>query len=72
MRTCECGSRQFEVWAIWYGEMCIELTEEGGFEVVQSDPGDSEFERSAPVECVECGRSSPFCKWDEPSEGLIV
>jgi len=42
------------------GEMCIELTEEGGFEVVESDPGDSAFETSAPVVCVECGRSIPF------------
>lgn len=49
------------------GEMCIELTEEGGFEVVESDPGDSAFETSAPVVCVECGRSIPFCEWDEPS-----
>jgi hypothetical protein len=32
MRTCGCGSRQFKVSATWYGEMCIELTEEGGFE----------------------------------------
>jgi hypothetical protein len=52
MRTCECGSRQFKLWAISYGGMCIELAEEGGFKVVESDPGDSEFETSAPVECV--------------------
>jgi hypothetical protein len=69
MKQCECGSRQFKIRAIWYGEMCVELTEEGGFEVVESDPGDSAFDRSAPVECVECARSISFCEWDEPSGG---
>jgi hypothetical protein len=47
--------------------MCIELTGEGGFEVVESDPGDGELETSGPVECVECGRLIPFGEWDEPS-----
>lgn len=71
MKMCECGSRQFKVCAIWYGEMCIEVTEEGGFEVVESDPGDSEFETEAPVECLECGKTIPFCEWDEPVGGTV-
>lgn len=67
MKQCECGSRQFNVWATSYGEMCIEISGEDCLEVVHFDPFESDFDRREPVECVECGRSIPCSEWDEPS-----
>ena len=71
MRICECGSRRFKLWAVWYGDMLIELTGDHDFEVVESDPGDSEFVTSAPVECVDCGKTIPFWEWDKPVDGTV-
>ncbi len=71
MKICECGSRRFRAWAVWYGEMRIELTGDDGFQVIENEPGDSEFVTDAPVECLECRKTIPFWEWDKPVDGTV-
>lgn len=55
MQCPECGNRDgLRVSATFQGTVDISCDDDGDFEVVDSDSGDSEWEDESQVECLDC------------------
>lgn len=66
MKICLCGSTQFKIQTNFAGYTIVDIEPDtDDFDIIDSEPGDGEFETELPVECRECGKEMSYLEWEE-------
>lgn len=69
MKACVCGSRRFDISAVYSACDKIELDDDNeGFDLIDTTYGDGEWEDHSEVTCAECGKSFEYKDWDNQEE----
>lgn len=64
MTACTCGSRTFEIDAVYAAKDRIQIGDDDpeDFTVIDTTYGDGEWEDHSTVRCVECGKEMQYCE----------